>query len=63
VLSLKPLATLIATFHLGDPVGPRDSWRPWRRRVSLKAELKTVVSALRKAKLTTTPARLSPKSV
>jgi phosphatidylserine/phosphatidylglycerophosphate/cardiolipin synthase-like enzyme len=63
VLSLKPLPTLIATFHLGDPVGPRDSWRPWRRRVSLKAELKTVVSALRKAKLTTTPARLSPKSV
>lgn len=60
---LKPLATLIATFHLGDPVGPRDSWRPWRRRMSLKAELKTVVAALKKAKLATTGGRLSPKSM
>jgi phosphatidylserine/phosphatidylglycerophosphate/cardiolipin synthase-like enzyme len=63
VTPLKPFATLIATFHLGDPVGPRDSWRPWRRRVSLKAELKTVVAALKRAKLATAKARLSAKSV
>lgn len=60
---LKPLAALIATFHLGDPVGPRDSWRPWRRRVALKAELKTVVAALKKEKLATTRARLHPETV
>ena len=35
VRPLNSFATLIATFHLGDPVGPRDSWRPWRRRLSL----------------------------
>jgi phosphatidylserine/phosphatidylglycerophosphate/cardiolipin synthase-like enzyme len=63
VLHLKPLATLIATFHLGDPVGPRDSWRPWRRRSSLKAELKTAVASLRRDDLPTVKARLSPKSV
>ena len=28
---LKPLAAFIAAYHLGDPVGPKDSWRPWRR--------------------------------
>jgi phosphatidylserine/phosphatidylglycerophosphate/cardiolipin synthase-like enzyme len=25
-------AAVIAAFHLGDPFGPRDSWRCWRRR-------------------------------
>lgn len=29
--SLGPLATFIAAFHLGDPVGPYDSFRPWAR--------------------------------
>ena len=28
---LKPLAAFVAAYHLGDPVGPKDSWRPWRR--------------------------------
>lgn len=28
---IGPLATFIAAFHLGDPVGPADSFRPWRR--------------------------------
>lgn len=35
---LLPLAAFIAAFHLGDPVGPTDSWRPWRRRQALAAE-------------------------
>jgi phosphatidylserine/phosphatidylglycerophosphate/cardiolipin synthase-like enzyme len=61
-LPLKPFAALIATFHIGDPVGPRDSWRPWRRRSSVAAELKTVVAALKRAKLATIRSRLSPKS-
>jgi phosphatidylserine/phosphatidylglycerophosphate/cardiolipin synthase-like enzyme len=28
---MGPLAAIIATGHLGDPLGPGDSWRPWRR--------------------------------
>jgi phosphatidylserine/phosphatidylglycerophosphate/cardiolipin synthase-like enzyme len=35
---LGPLAAFIAAYHLGDPVGPRDSWRPWRRRKAALAE-------------------------
>ena len=35
---LHPLAALIATYHLGDPVGPADSWRPWKRRSAAAAE-------------------------
>ncbi len=36
---LGPLPAFIATFHLGDPVGPRDAWRPWKRRRALQARL------------------------
>ncbi|WP_426032583.1 phospholipase D-like domain-containing protein [Caulobacter sp. DWP3-1-3b2] len=35
---LKPLAAFIAAHHLGDPIGPEDSWRPWKRRPAAKAE-------------------------
>jgi phosphatidylserine/phosphatidylglycerophosphate/cardiolipin synthase-like enzyme len=35
---LAPLAAFIAAFHLGDPVGPKDSWRPWKRRKAAAAE-------------------------
>ena len=35
---LKPLAAFVAAYHLGDPVGPTDSWRPWKRRRLAKAE-------------------------
>jgi phosphatidylserine/phosphatidylglycerophosphate/cardiolipin synthase-like enzyme len=35
---LAPLAAFIAAFHLGDPVGPKDSWRPWKRRKATSAE-------------------------
>jgi phosphatidylserine/phosphatidylglycerophosphate/cardiolipin synthase-like enzyme len=36
---LHPLAAFVATFHLGDPVGPADAWRPWRRRKAAAAEV------------------------
>jgi len=62
-LPLKPLAALIATFHIGDPVGAADFWRPWRRRSGLKAELVSAAEALRAARLSTVRGRLSPKSV
>jgi phosphatidylserine/phosphatidylglycerophosphate/cardiolipin synthase-like enzyme len=29
--ALKPMAAFIATYHLGDPIGPADAWRPWTR--------------------------------
>ncbi len=35
---LHPLAAFVAAYHLGDPVGPRDSWRPWKRRKAVAAE-------------------------
>jgi phosphatidylserine/phosphatidylglycerophosphate/cardiolipin synthase-like enzyme len=34
---LAPLAAFIAAYHLGDPAGPTDSWRPWKRRKALAA--------------------------
>ena len=36
---LDPLSHFIAAFHLGDPVSPADSWRPWIRRRVLRRDL------------------------
>jgi phosphatidylserine/phosphatidylglycerophosphate/cardiolipin synthase-like enzyme len=30
--TLGPIAEFVAAFHIGDPIGVGDSWRPWRRR-------------------------------
>ena len=43
---IGPLASLIATFHLGDPVTPADSWRPWRRRRDLREGLRSLAPDL-----------------
>jgi phosphatidylserine/phosphatidylglycerophosphate/cardiolipin synthase-like enzyme len=43
---IGPLARLIATFHLGDPTAPTDSWRPWRRRAAIEAYLDQVAPGL-----------------
>jgi len=32
---IGPLAAMIARFHLGDPNGVEDSWRPWRREAAM----------------------------
>jgi phosphatidylserine/phosphatidylglycerophosphate/cardiolipin synthase-like enzyme len=40
VQSLRPLAALVASLHIGDPVGSADSWRPWRRGRALDARLR-----------------------
>ena len=29
--SIGPLRSALASWHLGDPAGVADSWRPWRR--------------------------------
>lgn len=36
---LGPMAALIAALHLGDPVTPRDSFRPWRRAKQIRADI------------------------
>jgi phosphatidylserine/phosphatidylglycerophosphate/cardiolipin synthase-like enzyme len=35
---LGALAAFVAAHHLGDPVGPGDSWRPWKRRKAAAKE-------------------------
>lgn len=46
-VSLGPLATFIATFHVGDPVAPTDSWRPVKRRRDLDAEVTAMAARMR----------------
>ena len=38
-MSLGFAAGLIAAYHLGDPVTPRDSWRPWMRHKQLHRDI------------------------
>lgn len=50
-VSIGPLASVIATFHLGDPAAPADSWRPWRRRQELQDQLRRIAPELADAPL------------
>ncbi len=50
---IGPLAAIIATFHLGDPVTPQDSWRPWLRRRDLREGLMRFAPELAGAPLLT----------
>ncbi len=43
---IGPLATFIATFHIGDPIGPADSWKPWARKSALTREVARLVVRL-----------------
>ncbi len=52
-VQIGPLAAVIATFHLGDPVTPGDSWRPWRRRRDLQEGLRRLAPELADAPLLT----------
>jgi len=36
------LGRLIAGYHLGDPLGVEDAWRPWLRRARLAAEVRAI---------------------
>jgi phosphatidylserine/phosphatidylglycerophosphate/cardiolipin synthase-like enzyme len=49
---IGPLAALIAAYHLGDPTGPSDSWRPWRRPRALRARWAQLSSRAAGASLT-----------
>lgn len=48
-LRLGPLARFIAAFHLGDPTGPADSFRPRLRRQRLALEVTETAERLRSA--------------
>jgi phosphatidylserine/phosphatidylglycerophosphate/cardiolipin synthase-like enzyme len=54
--SLGPVATFIASHHIGDPIGPADAWRPWRRRRDMDAALRKQQAALAQAGLPAPPA-------
>ena len=60
---LGPLAGLIATLHLGDPAGPKDSWRPWRRRGEMKRQLASIASELKAVGLPAPVDELSEETV
>jgi phosphatidylserine/phosphatidylglycerophosphate/cardiolipin synthase-like enzyme len=44
---LGPLAAFISAYHLGDPMGTKDSWRPWRRRSAIAARRLALSNCLR----------------
>ena len=52
---LSPIAAFIAAFHIGDPVGPGDSWRPWKRSKAMKVESERVRRETSKAATPATP--------
>jgi len=43
---LGPLAAVVASWHLGDPVGVTDSWRPWKRGAALQLRREIAAAAL-----------------
>ncbi len=43
-LPMGPLASLIAAYHLGDPLDASDSWRPLMRRRRLRREAEGVLT-------------------
>jgi phosphatidylserine/phosphatidylglycerophosphate/cardiolipin synthase-like enzyme len=63
---LHPLAAFIAAFHLGDPIGPCDSWRPWKRKKAAAAEAavarKTAAKSAAREHAATTPVRLNRRA-
>lgn len=54
---LGPLATFIAAYHIGDPIGGADAWRPWRRRRAMTAKLAEQKRRLEAAGLPSPPQR------
>lgn len=65
-IPLKPVTgfpAFVAYSHLGDPAGPGDSWRPWRRRPEIRAQLEDLKHDLLAAGLKTAAEDLSPETV
>ena len=41
-LRMGAFTSLVATYHLGDPIGVYDAWRPWRRKRLLALDVQAV---------------------
>jgi phosphatidylserine/phosphatidylglycerophosphate/cardiolipin synthase-like enzyme len=41
-LRMGAFTSLIAAYHLGDPIGVYDAWRPWRRKRILETEVQAI---------------------
>lgn len=54
---LGPIASIVSTFHLGDPAEPADSWRPWRRKGDLERTRQALLADLALAR--TAPGKIS----
>lgn len=48
---LGPFATLVASFHIGDPISANDSLRPWKRRALTRLKLSQARRRLAEARL------------
>lgn len=62
----KPIgafASFIATYHIGDPAGPKDSWAPWLRRWELRKQLRRLSIELKRDGHGASPKDLSPETV
>jgi phosphatidylserine/phosphatidylglycerophosphate/cardiolipin synthase-like enzyme len=44
-LKIGPAATFIAAYHLGDPTGVGDAWRPLKRKRLLDREVRAIATA------------------
>lgn len=60
---IGPVWELIAHLHLGDPAGPVDSWRPWRRRRELERQLHDLSARIAMVGLDAPVDELSPETV
>jgi hypothetical protein len=60
---LNPIAAFIAAYHIGDPIGPKDAWRPWKRRKAAAREAAKAGRAGKPIAPKTTPARASRNRV
>ena len=68
LLSIEPkpigrFASFIATYHIGDPAGPKDSWAPWLRRWELRKQLRRLSIQLRRDGHGAPPTDLSPNTI
>jgi phosphatidylserine/phosphatidylglycerophosphate/cardiolipin synthase-like enzyme len=60
---IGPFWELVAHLHLGDPAGPVDSWRPWRRRSELSRQLRELSARIAMVGLEAPVETLSPETV
>lgn len=63
IKAIGRFASFIATYHIGDPAGPKDSWAPWSRRWALRKQLRRLSVELERVGLEAPADDLSPETV